>query len=225
MDEKGDRFVEGNPDLDPARSWNFDIGVEFATPELFLAINLFRKDIDGVIEEVDTGVDRSGKDVFLVDNVGDGYLQGIELEQRTQLGELIHPSLTGLSIWANESFFNSELEDQLGRKRPFNEQPDFIANFGLDYTFAPTNTTFTAAAKFRDELMKFGAIGESEVEQAIWSLDLGVRQKIGNNATLVFEVINVTDAQKEITKFKGSDIEREVESTGRLFFVGIEATF
>lgn len=225
VDEKGDRFVEGNPDIDPARSWNFDVGVEYATPALFLGINLFHKEIEGVIEEVDTGEVRDGKDVFRIENVGDGFLQGIELEQRAQLGELIHPSLSGFSLWANESLFNSELTDQTGRERPFNEQPDVIANFGGDYTFAATKTTFTAAAKFRDELQKFVSDDEREIEDSIWTLDLGVRQQIGENATLVFEAINVTDAEKRKTKLKDGEVEREVESTGRLFFLGFEATF
>lgn len=225
VNERGDRFVEGNPDLDPARSWNFDVTVSYEIPGLYLAASPFYKSITDVLEEIDTGEDRDGKDIFRIENVGDGYLYGIELEQRIDLGTLIHPDLTGLNIWANETLIDSELEDQFGDKRPFKDQPELIANFGLDYTFAPTRTTMSVAVNYRSELVNIQSNDERESEKEAWSIDIGLRQRIGEHATLVFEVINVTDSKKEKTKIKGNEVEFENESTGRIFFIGFEATF
>lgn len=223
-EEKGDRFVEGNPNLDPARSWGVDIGTTYETEDLLFGINFFHKKVRGVIEESDTGVDRGGKDVFRVENVGDGWTRGLELEQRVHLG-MFDQRLTGLEIWANESLFDSELEDQAGRVRQFNEQPDWLANFGVDYTYEPTGTTLTVAMKYIDELKKFKKEGEREIEDGRFTLDVGFRQRLAENVQLTFDAINLLDTKKEKVKFKGGEVEREEESTGRLFVLGIEATF
>ena len=96
-DEKDDRFVLGNPRLQPATSINYDLGISYNTDDMTFAVNLFHKQIDGVIEEVDTGRVRDGKEIFQVENVGDGWTRGIELEQRLQMG-FLHSYLEGLTF-------------------------------------------------------------------------------------------------------------------------------
>jgi len=79
--------------------------------------------------------------------------------------------------------------------------------------------------KFIDEIEKAKAGDERELESSRWTLDLGVRQRLADNVTLFFDAVNVTNEPKEKFKFKGSEFEHEVESTGRTFFLGVEATF
>ncbi len=115
-DEKDDRIVIGNPDLSPARSWNCDVGGDYGTASTFLSMNFFYRKIRGVIEEVDTGFDDidTGKDVFAVDNVGNGWTSGLEFEQRYSFleGATEYPHLTGLSLWANETLLWSRLVEK-----------------------------------------------------------------------------------------------------------------
>ncbi|NOR72083.1 MAG: TonB-dependent receptor [Methylomarinum sp.] len=223
--EKNDRFVLGNPDLQPAASINYDVGISYNIDNLMLAVNLFHKDIKDVIEEVDSGEDRDGKDIFRVENVGDGWTRGIELEQRVQL-DFLHSSLEGLTLWGNESLLDSELRDKNGIKRKLNEQPDLIANFGIEYQLAATGTRFNVTAKFRDQIEKVKEQGEKELERSQWSLDFTVRQELVKDTELFFNALNLFDTKKQKSKSKSNgEQELETESTGRVFMVGIQTHF
>jgi len=231
-EEKRDNFIRGNPKVEPATSINYDLGVTHATEKSLFSINLFYKEIEDVIGEVDTGLTKLGtkgplnglqKPISRVDNVGEGWTAGVELEQRVGWEPY------GLSLWANEAFMDSELQDNNGPKRKFNDQPDLIANFGLDYDHKATGISFSVAAKFRDETEKFKTAAEMEVEEARWNLDLGLRQKIDENTVIFFDALNVTNAKKEKTKTKvvpaGVEREFEVEESGTLFIAGIRGSF
>lgn len=118
------------------------------------------------------------------------------------------------------------MTDQDGRKRPFNEQPALIANFGAEYLLPVTGTRFNVIAKYRAQIEKFKEQGERELEQSQWSLDFTLRQPIVEEASLFFNAMNLLDTRKEKSKFKSNgELELETESTGRLFIVGIETHF
>lgn len=221
--EETSKITLGNPDLQPARSWNFDLGVDFKTQPMDLGVNFFHRQVAGVIEEINTGTQISGKDVFQVQNAGDGWVHGIELDQRFEMG-LIVEHLRGLSIWANQAILDSELEDNAGNRRPFKQQPKLIANFGADYFFAPTGTTLTVGVKFIDELENIDGASR-EVEAAAWIVDCGIRQRITDQVSLFFDVLNVTDEAKDKTKQTATDLETSSESVGRTFILGFRASF
>ncbi len=224
-EDKGDRFVQGNPNLEPARSWNFDLGATWRNDDLLLGISLSHKDLKGVIEEVDTGTDFGGKDLYQVENVGDGWLRGVEFEQRLDF-EMLASDLRGLTLWANQSLHDSEIEDQSGQTRRLRKQPDWIANVGIDYELAATGTTFTVASKFMDKLKDKNPDGSSEVEEIPVGLDIGIRQKVSKNASLFLEVQNVLDGEKEKHKTAlNGETEFESEETGRYFLIGLQGSF
>lgn len=220
--EEGSTIKVGNPNLAPATSYNFDVGGEFVMPNAFFGINLFHKEVMDVIEEVDTGVDKGGKDVLMVENVGDGWTRGIELEERVGLGFTEFPPVQGLSVWANQSFFESEVTDKAGVSRRFKEQPKFIANAGFDYTFVPWGTTFTFAWNYvgdRTELKTDLTLKTIESESTI---DLSVRQRVYDNFFLFFEAGNITSARKVETELKtDGTFSRKTEEVGQSFLVGI----
>jgi outer membrane receptor for ferrienterochelin and colicin len=225
-EDKGDRFVVGNPELDPATSWNYDVGAEFVRPDIFLGVNLFYKDIKDVIEEVDSGIDRDGKDVFAVENVGDGWTRGIELEQRLGFGWSGVSALQGLTLWSNQTFLDSELEDASGDKRPFKQQPDYLINAGVDYTYAPWGTTVTAAWNIISELEETKPDGAEKTVASQTFLDLALYQRVTSNLRLFFEAQNVTDEEKREKEIKtNGDVDRKTDSAGRTFLAGLEMRF
>lgn len=225
-EEKGDRFVVGNPELDPATSWNYDIGAEYVRPDLFLSLNLFYKDVKDVIEEVDSGIDQAGKDVYRVENVGDGWTTGIELEQRIGFAWTGLTSLEGLALWSNQTFLDSELEDQSGNKHPFKQQPDYLINAGIDYTIASWGTTLTAAWNIISDLEETKPDGTKKTIDSQAFLDLSLRQKVTSNLVFFFEAQNITDEDKKETEVKvNGDITRKTESAGRTFLAGLEMRF
>lgn len=110
VDDKGDRLVIGNPELNPARSWNIDVGGKYENQYVVFGVNFFQRWIDGVIEEVAIGETINRKDIFQVQNVGDGWTNGFELEQRLNFGFTKVEGLKALTLWANQTFLSSELE-------------------------------------------------------------------------------------------------------------------
>ena len=153
--EEANRFKIGNPNLEPARSWNFNLGTDYVQKNMAFGINLSYKNVSGVIEEVDTGIDKNGKDVLQFENVGDGWIKGIELEQRgVSLGITNISFLRRFTLCANETFLDSELEEEDGDKRPFKDQPSFISNLGFDYLYEPFGTVFTASWNYIGEREK-----------------------------------------------------------------------
>jgi TonB-dependent receptor len=220
--DDGNKITIGNPDLNPARSWNYDVGADYATAHLFLGLNLFHKDITGVIEEVDTGILKDGKPVFQVENVGKGWTRGIELEQRLDFGFLGVPALNGLQLWANETLLESQLQEADGDTRRFKQQPNFIANLGVDYTYAPTGTTVTAALNYVAERRDFKATGDVTSIDPSATLDLSARQQIYKGFSVFGEIGNVTDERRIETEDLVNDTtSRKTEVYGRTFLVGL----
>jgi len=116
--------------------------------------------------------------VFRIENVGDGRIWGVELEQRLHCA-LLDPSLEGLSLWSNQSVFDSPLTDASGRERPFNEQPESIINAGVEYQLAATGSRLSVAVKRVGELQKVGGQDEDETEDARTTLDLRATRSLG----------------------------------------------
>lgn len=224
--DDGKKITIGNPDLDPAKSWNFDVGGEFATAQLFLAVNLFYKQISNVVEEVDTGVDKDGKDVFQVRNIGDGWTRGVEIEQRLDLGVTGLDVLGGVMLWANQTFLESEVRDKSGRKRRFKDQPRVIANAGIDYTLPSLGTTASIAWNHVDRRKDFKPEGGVRTIKPISTVDVAVHQRVYKNVALFFEAENLTD-EKRIERERAADgtTSRKAEQAGRTFLLGLEWRF
>lgn len=218
VQEKGDRFTLGNPALEPAHSINSDLGVRWSHDGRSLAATAFHKRIEGVIEEVDTGEQRDDKDLFRVDNVGNGHLEGLELEARWD------GMLPGLNAWGNISFIDSELTTADGVTRPFKEQPERLGALGFDYTLAATGTTFTVAGNYVGSLSKIEA-DKNEHEESRWSVDAGLRHPLADNLTLTVDALNLTDSEKRKVKLEDDKRTLERETTGPVYLVGLEARF
>lgn len=226
INEQGDRFVIGNPDLDPARSLNLDVGAEYDTKHLALGVNFFYRDIKGVIEEVDTGLVRNRKRIFQIQNVGDGWTSGFELQQRLNLGFTKTRALEGFTLWANQTFLDSELTDASGRSRPFKEQPKFISNLGLDYTYEPWGTTFSVGWTYVSDRTEFRADGGTKIIEPASFVTVAVRQRIIPNLFIFFEASNLTNSKKVERETAANGISTQrTEDAGQFFLLGVNWKF
>lgn len=222
-EERGDRFVRGNPDLNPAVAWKYDVGADFARPDVFLGVNLFHLDIRGVIEEVGTGTEVNGKELHTVRNAGDGWTRGLELEQRLGFGWTHHPLFSGLVLWSNQTFLDSEFETADGKKRPFKDQPDYILNLGSDYTYKPWGTTVSLAWNYVAETNETKPDGARKVKEAGATVDVAFYQKVAKRARLFLEGRNLADRSKaERESFADGSTSRREESLGRTWLAGFE---
>ncbi|MEX1033157.1 MAG: TonB-dependent receptor [Cellvibrionaceae bacterium] len=223
--EKGDRFEEGNPDVTPASAWNYDLGLTYNTEHVLLSVLAFHKKVEDVIDVRNTGQQIDDKDLFRVGNIGAGWVRGIELEQRLNLG-LWSDGLSGVVLWANQGLYDSELTlDETGEKQPFDEQRDYVINLGLDYRLPNQRTLITLAGKYLGDLEKVKGPDEVEVEQSRFLFDLGLRHQLTPRVTLTADVINVLDPDQDKKLFKGDDTTFDTETPGRVFYIGVKGKF
>jgi outer membrane receptor protein involved in Fe transport len=134
--------------------------------------------------------------------------------------------LQGLTLWSNQTFLDSELEDASGQKRPFKQQPDYLVNAGVDYTYAPWGTTVTTAWNIISELEEETPAGAEKTFASQAFLDLALYQRVTSNLRLFFEAQNVTDEKKREKEVKpNGDVDRKTDSAGRTFLAGLEMRF
>lgn len=210
----------GNPDLQPERAWAFDVGADYVAEKFFLGANVFYRAIDDHLESRPTGEVRNGRTVEQVQNIGQGTLKGLELEQRLDLGIFGHDLLTPFRITANETFVDSKVTDRAGVTTPFAQQPDFIANLIVDWNYTPTGTKLSLASNYVGPIKRKKYAMDSYDEEVFWDFKItqAVTEKI--DAFLLFE--NITDEDRRKEK---SDGKTEIEKGGRSFFLGTTAKF
>ncbi len=225
FEKDSNTLVEGNPNILSSPSWNFDFGTEYGVKKAFLSLNIFYKNINDVIEQVDTGIDIEEKDLLRFENVGDGWLSGVELEQRISFGFTNVPIIKWLSLWGNQSFLSSEIEYKSGNKHPFNKQPNLIANGGIDYTINPTNTTLSVAINYvgKNKEYKDDRINRFD---PVLMLDAGIVQQIQDKLWLKFSAKNLNDnIRRYVAEFNDGSISNGEENTGRSFLLSLNWEF
>lgn len=127
----------GNPYLEPELAWGLDLAYEhYLTEGGMLGANLFARHIDDLIRNVTSLQNVSWSPVprwvSSPQNVGSAKTQGVELEAKLRLAEIL-AGAPQISINANFSRFWSEVEGVTGPDNRLDQQPNKTANLGLDY--------------------------------------------------------------------------------------------
>lgn len=82
-------YRDGNPDLEPEYSMNFNLGIEHRINDYVLArVSGFKNDFKNMIMAQDTGDSLNGKPVFRRENIKEASAQGVETEVRAKVGTL-----------------------------------------------------------------------------------------------------------------------------------------
>ena len=175
--------------------------------------------MEDLIEQVFTGREIGGLDQFRFENVGDGHVQGVELEQRVTLGGLGLPGV--FEIRANQTFADSELFDEFtGRTRRFNESANVVANLGLYYSHEPTGARLSVNGNYTGEERKTEGDKNERIDGE-FGLDVYAEVAVHENASLFFSGENLTNTERFVEK----PGETETETAGRTFLVGLKARF
>lgn len=98
------KIKAGNPSLRPEKAWGFELGYLKSAKNWSLGANLFRRNIDGLIQKILTDVS-PGVVLERPDNINSAYVQGIEI-----IG-----ALRPFSFWninASYAQFGSRLQDE-----------------------------------------------------------------------------------------------------------------
>ena len=127
----------GNPNLNPELASGFELAYEhYLDKGGLLSANVFYRRISDLIRNVVTQESVSWAEqprwVSRPQNVGNAISQGLELEAKVRLDELIDGALP-VALRTNISFFDSRVEQVPGPNNRLEGQPQGTANIGADY--------------------------------------------------------------------------------------------
>ena len=205
---RADIFL-GNPDLEAAYSWNFDVGVEYYFGTIGLAsINLFYKQIDNFIfndispeGDFDTtrfendprfaGLDIGSVETFVNGNEADVY--GVELNYVQQFTNL-QGFMSGFGVYMNLTLQESNADSGIeGRDDvEFFNAPGYVGTAAL--TYQGDRFDGTLAYSFRDRyLFEFVSYQESLYDQDYDSLDIQLNYQLTDQFRLMLRANDVLD--------------------------------
>lgn len=235
INEGPDSANYGNPELDPYRADQFDIGLEWYYGENgMVAVSYFYKDIktfvykepfaDQVIPGFET--DENGDDQFFTitrpTNGTGGSFQGFEFSWQQDV-----PFIPGFGFAANYTYSDSstELVGANGDLLPMEGVSKHSGNIVTYYEKGPLGLRLTW--NYRDDFMakSFTLSGSPQFTGGSQYLDASIRYNINDNLTLTLEGKNLT---KEIRRqFVGDERLTFAlrNDTGRVFTLGMRAKF
>ena len=131
----------GNPNLQPELATGIDLAFErYLAGSGILSANVFHRQISNYMRSVTLLEASSGRYVSRTENVGDAVTQGIELEAKFRLSDLVADA-PPIDLRANGSVFASRVKPVPGPDNRLDQQPGATANVGADYRFRGTPLT------------------------------------------------------------------------------------
>lgn len=220
----------GNPALDPYRSRNLDVTLEWYPDDALgvFTVGAYAKRIRNFVVRADLGGsgDYAAYDEAIVPINGDtAKLSGIEFGWTRRLGD-VAPWLDGLLISANASFSHSEAR-LAGRDGdlPLPNQSDRNANLVLGYEQGGLDLRL-AAAYIGKRLVRVDDIADETLdvfEQPHFQVDFTAKYRFDAQWQAYVDVANLTDRPLYET-YRGGFLSR-YERYGRTVQVGVEAEF
>jgi len=134
----------GNPNLKPELASGLDVAFEHYIEGGLLSANVFYRSINNLIRNRTALETVSWADeqrwVSRPQNIGDATTQGVELEAKFRLSDMIADA-PKIDVRANASIFRSQVEGITGPNNRLAEQPDGTLNLGADYKLAKSPLT------------------------------------------------------------------------------------
>ncbi len=225
-------YSEGNPDLKPYKSENWDASVEYyLRPAGIVSMGLFHKKIDNPIYSrtinnvnvVFEGRQYSRLDVSRPENADSGELTGVEFNYQQQF-TFLPGALRGLGISANATFIDSKAK-VFGRTDdlPFFSQSDRLANVAVFYELAGFGVRLAANHR-SPALVAVVSPGFDAYAASRTQVDLKVSYAIDPRFSISADLLNINNAPGRIYSGQKSNILAE-ERYGPSASVGISAKF
>ena len=132
----------GNPTLKPELATGLDVAIERYLPGSgLISANVFQRQISNYMRS-ETALETVSwanvpRYVSRMQNVGAAVTQGLELEAKFRLTELMADG-PKVDIRSNLSFFRSRVQSVPGPDNRLDQQPSYTANFGADYRLPNT---------------------------------------------------------------------------------------
>lgn len=194
----------GNPDLQPELATWIDIAVERYLPGGgMLSANFFHRRIRDLMRTLTTLEDVPWSDtprwVSRPQNVGKATTQGVELEAKLKLSELVDDA-PAVDLRANLSVFRSVVDSVPGPNNRLDQQPTGTANFGADYRWPGRpltiggNVNLTPGYTTRLSESQWVVQSPKRVldAYALWTLNPGMRLRLSASNLLAQDAANTS---------------------------------
>lgn len=216
--------VIGNPNLRPAKSWNYDASAEYFFPPLGLvSAGVFHKNISDFVFS-SSRIASDGVDERTRQNGEGGKVTGLEfgwVQQFTDLPGL----LSGLGVEANYTWLDTQ-GSYPGRAEdlPLVNSPKHILNGVVSYAQGPVSVrlSYNYLSKRLESVGGRAALDVYSDSSGVW--DLAVKVRVLDNHSLFFNVKNLNDSPT--VQYLGSrDNPTLVTYYGRQFNFGLNFAF
>jgi TonB-dependent receptor len=216
IDDSKDTVSQGNPDLKPLESVNWDASAEYYLPSLgVVSAAVFYKDVKNFTYQTTIGTDPdTGYPLTTFVNGPKGHITGLELAYQQQFRSLPAP-FDGLGFLANVTFSDSEATypDRPGEKLWFIGQSKTIGNVALTYEksgfFARVAVNYRTPRLREDEPLGASADDDRYVDRFL-QLDFSTSYKFKRHWEVFAEVLNLTNEPFRVY-FGGSSPKRLVQ--------------
>ncbi|MBB1061031.1 TonB-dependent receptor plug domain-containing protein [Marilutibacter spongiae] len=224
QEEFGDNDFLGNPLLDPETANGIDLGFEHRLGKRgVVGVNLFYRDIQDLIETVNTGEPNETAFDDYADDIAD-YMDENGVSEDEALAavpfdpdsfiytarnvgdgkawgvelDLSTPltaiGLPNTGVFVNYSWLDSEVEDELGTRR-FNNQAEYVYNVGFIQDLPAWGASF--GASYRKQGEAFMRVLAEEVRTTYdGDLEVFVEKRFGDNISVRLSGTNLLDAYK-----------------------------
>ena len=231
-DGEFERVAEfGNPDLDPLRSQNFDLAIEFYPGGVTaLSAGLFYKRIDDffVIADVagEPGPFEDFDEAITTLNGGSADLYGLELSLTHKFKTLPAP-FDGLLIGANATFTDSEAElPQRDDKAPLPRQSDLLWNLLLGYEKKALRLRLAATYRdaYFDEIDELDDPSTDRYVDDHLQIDFSGSYRVAPNYEIYVNAVNLND-EPFYAYFGNERFSSQYEEYGPTYEIGVKADF
>ncbi len=220
----------GNPDLQPFRAKQAELGVEwYFAPNSLLNGAVFYKDIESFVTLVTTAqvVDQVSFQVTVPGNGNGATVKGFEVGYRQSFDNWLPAPLDGFGVQTSFNYTESNAN-----------YTNTVANvsFGLEglskYSYSLVGfyekygLSARAAYTYRDNFLQVasGRNGEPEYFDAYGQLDVSLSYDIGTHFTVFADAINLNNA-KEFIYSVSENRTKEYRQTGRRVSAGVRVRF
>jgi len=206
----------GNPDLKPELATGIELAYEhYLSKGGLLSVNYFYRRINDLMRNVvaleTVSWSSQQRWVLRPQNVGAATTQGVELEAKIRLDELIADAAP-IALRSNLSFFDSKVDQVPGPNNRLEGQPKGTANIGVDYKLRSlplslgASVNITPAYDLQLSDMQSSSVGSRIVTDAfvLWFINAQIQMRISANNLVPHDYLNtsslVNDGQRQVNE-------------------------
>lgn len=211
---RGRAVIAATPELEPEKSWSYELGLRFENAKSNLTMTLFHTDFDNKIDSRDTGdsltIGSNIYDLYEYYNVGEARISGVELAGALYV-------IPTLKATASYTYIDSKVLTGDNRGQPLSRTPEKQASLGVEWTTSIPGLFVWSSANYFGDQVNATSRGVDQYE-GYTTADAGLTYTLNNHVSLKATVNNLADVE---TYFD----EHGTESPGRTYWTSVTVSF